>query len=178
MIGGAERETRSKSRLVGFAPAPPAGSPDAARSREVISPISATPRPNARESQGKTRGRRPSPVRTVRRLRRIPSSPLERAAFYWNRLVVIARERSDEAIQTKLLKAFAWIGSQDEREAFVRAGSQEEGVGSASARPTTTETVECGPSFRMAERVSPLRPLSMTTAKAVAAFGGGLKGHH
>jgi hypothetical protein len=41
-----------------------------------------------------------------------------------------------------------------------------------------TETVECDPSFRMAERVSPLRPLSMTTAKAVAAFGGGLKGHH
>jgi hypothetical protein len=62
--------------------------------------------------------------------------------------------------------------------AFVRAGSQEEGAGRASARPTTTETVEYDPSFRMAERVSPLRPLSMTTAKAVAAFGGGLKGHH
>jgi hypothetical protein len=26
--------------------------------------------------------------------------------------------------------------------------------------------------------LSPLRPLSMTTAKAVAASGGGLKGHH
>jgi hypothetical protein len=62
--------------------------------------------------------------------------------------------------------------------AFVRTGSQEEGVGRASARTTTTETVECDPSFRMAERVSPLRPLSMATAKAVAAFGGGLKGHH
>ena len=39
--------------------------------------------------------------------------------MYW-RPPVIARERSDEAIQTKLLKAFVWIGSQGECEAFVR----------------------------------------------------------
>jgi hypothetical protein len=30
----------------------------------------------------------------------------------------------------------------------------------------------------MAAILSPLKPLSMTTAEAVAAFGGGLKGHH
>ena len=88
-------------------------------------------------------------------------SGLRARRFLLESLSVIARERSDEAIQTKLLKAFVWIGSQGECEAFVRAGSQEEGVGRASARPTTTETVECDPSFRMAERVSPLRPLSM-----------------
>jgi hypothetical protein len=76
------------------------------------------------------------------------------------------------------LKAFAWIGSQDEREAFVRAGSQEEGVGSASARPTTTETVECDPSFRMAERVSPLRPLSMMAFQAKAEGGDRFCGRH
>jgi hypothetical protein len=37
---------------------------------------------------------------------------------------VIARERSDEAIQTKLLKAFVWIGSQGECEAFVRTAAR------------------------------------------------------
>jgi hypothetical protein len=35
-------------------------------------------------------------------------------------LSVIARERSDEAIQAELLKAYVWIGSQGECEAFVR----------------------------------------------------------
>jgi hypothetical protein len=85
--------------------------------------------------------------------------------------------RGSEAIQTKLL-AFAWIGSQDECEAFVRAGSQEEGAGRASARPTTTETVECDPSFRMAERVSPLRPLSMMAFQAKAEGGDRFCGRH
>jgi hypothetical protein len=34
--------------------------------------------------------------------------------YLFESLSVIARERSDEAIPTKLLKAFAWIGSQGE----------------------------------------------------------------
>ena len=100
--------------------------------------------------------------------------PNRACRFLSESLSVIARERSDEAIQTKLLKAFVWCGSQGECEAFVRAGSQEEGAGRASARATTTETVECDPSFRMAERVSPLRPLSMMAfrppPKAATAF--------
>jgi len=39
-------------------------------------------------------------------------------------LSVIARERSDEAIQAELLKAYVWIGSQGECEAFVRTKSR------------------------------------------------------
>jgi hypothetical protein len=105
-------------------------------------------------------------------------SGLRARRFLLESLSVIARERSDEAIQTKLLKAFVWIGSQGECEAFVRAGSQEEGAGRASARPTTTETVECDPSFRMAERVSPLRPLSMMAFQAKAEGGDRFRGRH
>jgi hypothetical protein len=60
----------------------------------------------------------------------------------------------------------------------VRAGSQEEGVGRASARPTTTETVECDPSFRMAELVSPLSPLSMMAFQAKAEGGDRFCGRH
>jgi hypothetical protein len=86
--------------------------------------------------------------------------------------------RSDEAIQTKPLKAFVWIGSQGECEAFLRAGSEEEGAGRAGARPTTTATVECDPSFRMAERVSPLRPLSMMAFQAKAEGGDRFRGRH
>jgi hypothetical protein len=62
--------------------------------------------------------------------------------------------------------------------AFVRAGSQEEGVGRASARTTPTETVECDPSFCMAERVSPLRPLSMMAFQATAEGGDRFRGRH
>jgi hypothetical protein len=41
-----------------------------------------------------------------------------------------------------------------------------------------TETVECDPSFRMAERVSPLRPLSMMAFQAKAEGGDRFRGRH
>jgi hypothetical protein len=41
-----------------------------------------------------------------------------------------------------------------------------------------TETVECDPSFRMAERVSPLRPLSMMAFQATAGGGDRFRGRH
>jgi hypothetical protein len=103
-------------------------------------------------------------------------STLERAAFYRNRSPSLLRRFTISLIWPPTGRRCR-IGDKS-FDSIVWAGSQEEGVGRASARTTPTETVECDPSFRMAERVSPLRPLSMTTAKAVAAFGGGLKGHH
>jgi hypothetical protein len=51
-------------------------------------------------------------------------------------------------------------------------------VGRTSARPTPTETVECDPLFRMAERVSPLRPLSMMAFQAKAEGGDRFRGRH
>ena len=41
-------------------------------------------------------------------------------------MAVIARERSDEAIQTVAAAAFAWMASQGEREAFVRLRSNDD----------------------------------------------------
>ena len=43
--------------------------------------------------------------------------------------------------------------------------------GGANAQTNNTERIECDPSFRMAERVSPLRPLSMMAFQATAEGG-------
>jgi hypothetical protein len=90
---------------------------------------------------------------------------LERAAFYWNRFAVI------------VVQVHNFVDRASNRKE-VRAGSQEEGVGRASARPTTTETVECDPSFHMAELVSPLSPLSMMAFQAKAEGGDRFCGRH
>ena len=81
---------------------------------------------------------------------------------------VIARERSDEAIQAELcqprldLRRSATVTAADTVARWRRARA----------------AVECDPSFRMAERVSPLRPLSMMAFQATAEGGDRFRGRH
>ena len=56
-------------------------------------------------------------------MRYCPRTP-KRDDLWSRRPVVLARERSDEAIQTVAPAALVWIASQGEREAFVRLRSQ------------------------------------------------------
>jgi hypothetical protein len=61
----------------------------------------------------------------------------------------------------------------------VRLGqSSGEPGGGATAQTNKTERVECDPSFRMAERVSPQRPLSMMAFQATAEGGDRFRGRH
>jgi hypothetical protein len=103
-------------------------------------------------------------------------STLQRAAFYRNRSPSLLRRFTISLIWPPTGRRCR-IGDKS-FDSIRLAGSQEEGVGRASARTTPTETVECDPSFRMAERVSPLRPLSMMAFHATAEGGDRFCGRH